>query len=616
MRARSYLKRASGVAQMIGALALALAVTACGAAGGPTSPPSPEPAPSPTPPPTPSAPDACLVALQLADDRTVDGLQVAGRKLVSAFGHDKVGVDDILWSHWSRPDLRVVTQAQVDAAATTDIGDIVVIEDDGTAIRPANPFDLTRAGLRVRPLDNSYDVTAVDGAFRTPLGARLSLADDDSVSVALPVPLPFGGQLRRAAFVNSDGNVTFEEGDAATSERSVARVVNGAPRLAPFFADLDPSAGGRVFVNAQPDALTVTWCGVPGFGRSETASVQVSLLSDGTVEIAFGDTHTLADGVVAVAGGRGAPFVPLDLSTGGRGAGAVGERFATQSDLDLVSLAARFYRTHDDVFDQLVVFGDQRLISSADAFAFETSVNNAVQGIGADVFNRAREFGSAGRLQSLVNMDRLGKYPADPLARVLGENSTLSVLAHEVGHRWLAFLPFRGLDGSSSRALLGRDDSHWSFFFDSDASVMEGNDIEDLGGGSFRTVDAVRRYSALDQYAMGLIAPSQVPKFFYVEGVVNAAPDQTNVSPPRVGVTFTGTRRDLLVEDVIAVLGDRRPSATDSPKVFAQAFVYLVGRGRSASADDVARIDRIRREFEGFFARATSNRMRLTTTLR
>ena len=47
--------------------------------------------------------------------------------------------------------------------------------------------------------------------------------------------------------------------------------------------------------------------------------------------------------------------------------------------------------------------------------------------------------------------------------------------------------------------------AHWSFFMDSDASVMEGNDIEDLGGGSFRTVDAVRRYSRLDQYAMGLI---------------------------------------------------------------------------------------------------------------
>ena len=46
---------------------------------------------------------------------------------------------------------------------------------------------------------------------------------------------------------------------------------------------------------------------------------------------------------------------------------------------------------------------------------------------------------------------------------------------------------------------------------------MEGNKIDDLGGGAFKTVDAVKRYSALDQYAMGLLSPSQVPDFFYVD---------------------------------------------------------------------------------------------------
>ena len=38
------------------------------------------------------------------------------------------------------------------------------------------------------------------------------------------------------------------------------------------------------------------------------------------------------------------------------------------------------------------------------------------------------------------------------------------------------------------QALLGRDDVHWSFFFDSDASHLEGNDLEDVGDGSFRSV--------------------------------------------------------------------------------------------------------------------------------
>ena len=162
-------------------------------------------------------------------------------------------------------------------------------------------------------------------------------------------------------------------------------------------------------------------------------------------------------------------------------------------------------------------------------------------------------------------MDWIGKYPEDPLQTFLGENNTVSVLGQEVGHRWLAFLEFRNHTGARSEALLGRDQAHWSFFFDSDASVMEGNDIEDLGGGSFRTTAAVQRYSRLDQYAMGLVSASQVPPFFYVDNPMNVADGRQADSAPRVGVTFNGTRRDVLIDDVIAINGPRVPVSRRRP---------------------------------------------------
>ena len=161
-------------------------------------------------------------------------------------------------------------------------------------------------------------------------------------------------------------------------------------------------------------------------------------------------------------------------------------------------------------------------------------------------------------------MDWLGKYPDDPTQKFLGENNTLSVMGQEVGHRWLAFLEFRDRTGQRSDALLGRDQAHWSFFFDSDASVMEGNDIEDLGGGAFRTVGAVQRYSLLDQYAMGLVPASSVPPFFYVENPTNMSAARTRRIAPEIGVTFNGTRRDVLIQDVIAIEGPRSPSAAES----------------------------------------------------
>ena len=153
-------------------------------------------------------------------------------------------------------------------------------------------------------------------------------------------------------------------------------------------------------------------------------------------------------------------------------------------------------------------------------FAFEFTVANEVAGIGLQIYDSSRDFGSRGRLRSVVDMDELSRFPDDPNQRFLGENNTLSVMGQECGHRWLAFMDFR--DGAAnSSAMLGRDEAHWSFFFDSDASHMEGNDIEDLGNGVFRTVGAVSRYSALDQYAMGLRAESEVPPMFVVTSVTS-----------------------------------------------------------------------------------------------
>jgi hypothetical protein len=213
-------------------------------------------------------------------------------------------------------------------------------------------------------------------------------------------------------------------------------------------------------------------------------------------------------------------------------------------------------------------------------------------------------------------MDWIGKYPDDPRQQFLGENNTVSVLGQEVGHRWLAFLEFRDHTGRRSDALLGRGQAHWSFFFDSDASVMEGNDIEDLGGGAFRTVASVQRYSRLDQYAMGLIPESEVPTFFYVQNPVNVSPSRDADDAPRVGVTFNGTRRDVLIQDIVAINGPRVPSSAESSRVHRQAFVFVVGAGRSASSADISKIDRIRREWEEFFQQATEGRMRAETRLR
>ena len=129
-----------------------------------------------------------------------------------------------------------------------------MLQDSGDLIARANPFDLSDVALRFTPNGGGYDLTRADGAFRSRLGTRLVLEDDDSSAFDVPFTFTFYGAAQPRGFVNSDGNITFGEGDSASTDRSVTRFLAGAPRLSPFFADLDPTTGsGRVFLATGPD---------------------------------------------------------------------------------------------------------------------------------------------------------------------------------------------------------------------------------------------------------------------------------------------------------------------------------------------------------------------------
>jgi hypothetical protein len=598
------------VRRLVLAALAAAALPACGGSGG--SPSSGSPAPSPA---APAGTNPCALAsggLPSASSGAAPGPRAAkGGDL----GHDDRDPREFLALHLVPRDADVGARAGSVRAARS--GDLAVLADDGSIVVSANPLDLGGAGLRFSPDGRGgYDVDRAPAAFRADLGRRLALADDDTREEPLGFAFPFYGVPRAFAFVNSDGNLTFGEGDVATDARSLGRVLSGPPRVAPFFADLDPEKGGAVFVSAAPDAFTVTWCEVPDFDATGRVTVQASLLPGGAVEVRLDASTTLKEAVVALSPGATDAFAGLDLSAlSGRvagGAGAVGERFAAEAAIDLVAASRRFYSEFPDAYDQLVFWTDSRVTGSG-TFAFETTVRNAVRGIGQPQVDFAAAYGSAGRLASLVVMDDLAKYSADPGQRVNGENTTLSLVAHETGHRWGATLRFRDASGASSDVWLGRQSAHWSFYFDSDASVLEGNEIEDQGGGAFRTSSTVQRYSPFDLYAMGLLAEPEVPRGFYVENPSGAS--QTAESAPRTGVAFTGTRREVSIGDVVAAMGPRDPPASRSPRVHRQAWVYVVGRGRSADPAALAKLEAIRRAFEPFFSDATGGRMSVDTRL-
>ena len=210
---------------------------------------------------------------------------------------------------------------------------------------------------------------------------------------------------------------------------------------------------------------------------------------------------------------------------------------------------------------------------------------------------------------AFLSMGFLDNYPSDFNARFLGENTTLDIVAHESGHRWLAH-SLALVDGIKTEDMLGRQNSHWNFYMDSDASLLEGNDIRDNNDGTFTTIGAVSTYSKLDRYLMGFVGPNAVPPLFFVR----LSPVQDKGRAPQSGVTFSGSRININMEQILQANGPRIPNASASQKHFKQAWILLI-RSEQPENGFVERLDKIRIAFESFFHKQTGNHGIIDTTL-
>jgi hypothetical protein len=497
------------------------------------------------------------------------------------------------------------------SSVSGDIGNIAIIEDDGTLVSPANPFDLAGQVLKAVPAGTgTYTLNRQTGNVNQNLGTRLPLTDDDFRQIAFPAgfQFPFFGTRYGSVFINSDGNITFAQGDAAHSDRNLSRFNGGMPRIAVIFEDLDPTVGdGGVYYNALPDRFLITWERVREYGGTQPNTAQLALFPDGSFELTYGTVTSLTF-IVGWSPGQNLQSINLvDFSTsaGTLPPGPTAESYTGDTNIDFTAVAKNFYQTHPDSYDQLAIYTNFRYALGGEAFAYEITLKNDIQGIHLDLFDFSQEFGSAGRLSSYLALNQLSVFPDNPDAIAVRTYSTVGVLAHETAHRWLAY-PFFKAGTTNSGDLLGYQQAHWNFFFDADASLMEGHLIQDNGDGTFAITAVTDRFGKLDQYLMGLRSASDVGPLFYVRSATGTDHVATDVSEPSdVGLTFGGTRTDLSVFDIISAEGPRIPDVTTASNVFHQATILLVRQGTSPSAAEIDKLTRIQQRFQQFYSQAS-----------
>jgi hypothetical protein len=528
--------------------------------------------------------------------------------------------DDLKFHRMQRTRL-AQSQRALTPAQTYVANNLVVIQDDGSLIAEPtrNAFDLSGKQLHFAPNANGgYDVTALPLAFDTNFGTNLNSRDDDNhrTAFAAGFSFPFFGTAWDHVWIRSNANVTF--GNTGNLEYYDPNdFLLELPMIAALFADLNPSQSGDVLYRQDADRFVITWDRLPEFDTSNSNTVQLTLFADGSFDIAYNSVaiRIPINGLPMVVGFNsgqpGIQAVEVNLSNlpiTGSSAGMLFEVFqeVTFRVVDIVSTAQRFYAVQPDSFDQLVMITDFDLLG-APFGAFYSGVRNEVSGLGLNTFDVSSAFGSAGRLQGFIHMNHVNAWSDDPSGF-----SFVNVLGQEAEHEWGAFVNYQRA-GQASDLILGRGLAHWSFYLETEGSVMEGNSWRDNGNGTFTTVRSFDNYSMLDHYLMGLRPPEEVPPFFLLD-IPGITIEQRSQSP-QLGATVSAVKQNILIDDIVAVEGPRAPSAQDAPHVFRQGYIYLLRQGTLPSQQNLDKAERFRASWVDYYSDRTDGRGIMQTHL-
>lgn len=235
-------------------------------------------------------------------------------------------------------------------------------------------------------------------------------------------------------------------------------------------------------------------------------------------------------------------------------------KWNTGSGLELGNVTViteAIYSIFEDSFDFIILISNND-VNPLDVYSGRLNIaQNHIVGLGLGLFSRAEEYGSSGRLQSVLHLtekDDLVNGPA----------------LHEIMHRWANY------------GIIATDELyHWGF-----SSVggqlggwKEGT-LTSLGGGNYQANNGLSNgfgtyansgnsvpYSNLELYLMGLIPPHEVTSITVAE-----SPLWTN----RSSGTFSASNlREITIDDITQEHGSRNPDYKSSHKSFRAIVVIL-----------------------------------------
>mgnify|MGYP006110755291 FL=1 len=232
-------------------------------------------------------------------------------------------------------------------------------------------------------------------------------------------------------------------------------------------------------------------------------------------------------------------------------------------------LISDIYQKFEDDFDFIFLILNEETQPSNLNYAGQLKrVSNTIEGTGVDISDDSSDFGSAGKLKSLIQLTQIDFLLSGPTS-------------HEILHNWGNFvIPSESVSDFGTNLTSSTLGGHWGFTGGSTKGQLGGfdqNTLVDNGNGSY-TIDSFGPnangansvpYNELELYLMGMIPLSEVAAFDGFTTITSLADNGNDTW------TLEATKTNYTPASLNTLLENRVPSSTTAQKDF-KALVIVI----------------------------------------
>jgi hypothetical protein len=133
-------------------------------------------------------------------------------------------------------------------------------------------------------------------------GTAVLLSDDGETGLMnLGFTFTLYGQPHTQFMIGANGVIGFESAGVSYGNGSLPSSAIPGPSVAPFWDDLNPSAGGNIYYHTDGSRLVVSWHAVPRYGESAGMTLQAILYDSGRILFQYhGMSGTLTSATIGM----------------------------------------------------------------------------------------------------------------------------------------------------------------------------------------------------------------------------------------------------------------------------------------------------------------------------